>query len=165
MLRVGKKRGGALFTSEDVDLLQTIANQAALALAHAYSYAELELRRRQQAAAWRGEREALVETVAAEIAHEIRYPINYFRSIFRRGQASLRLDAEDVDIGCDEVERLERLVSGLRRVAARRLERQRVTIEELVRQGRAPPPRSARQARAGGRDRRAPARSAATPTR
>ncbi len=44
VLRVGKKRGGALFTSEDVDLLQTIANQAALALAHAYSYAELEQR-------------------------------------------------------------------------------------------------------------------------
>lgn len=131
-LRVGKKRGGALFTSEDVDLLQTIANQAALALAHAYSYAELELRRRQQAAAWRGEREALVETVAAEIAHEVRYPINYFRSIFRRGQGDLRLDAEDVDIGCDEVERLERLVSGLRRVSTRRLERRRVTVADLV---------------------------------
>lgn len=131
-LRVGKKDGGALFTSEDVDLLQTIANQAAVALAHAYSYAELELRRRQQAAAWRGEREALVETVAAEIAHEVRYPINYFRSIFRRGQGDLRLDPEEVDIGCDEVERLERLVSGLRRVVSRRLERRRVTVEDLV---------------------------------
>ncbi len=132
VLRVGKKRGGALFTSEDLDLLQTIANQAALALAHAYSYAELELRRRQQAAAWRGEREALVETVAAEIAHEVRYPINYFRSIFQRGQGDLRLDAEDVDIGCDEVERLERLVSPLRRVSSMRLERQRITVDELV---------------------------------
>ncbi len=36
-----------------------------------------------------------------------------------------------MDIGCDEVERLERLVSPLRRVAAHRLERQRITIEEL----------------------------------
>jgi signal transduction histidine kinase len=132
VIEVGRKRGGALFTSEDMDLLRTIANQAALALAHAYSYAELELRRRQQAAAWRGEREALVETVAAEIAHEVRYPINYFRSLFRRGQGSLRLDAEDVDIGCDEVERLERLVSGLRRVVTRRLERRRVTVDDLV---------------------------------
>jgi signal transduction histidine kinase len=132
VLRVGKKRGGALFTSEDVDLLRTIGNQAALALAHAYSYAELEQRRRQQAAAWRGEREALVETVAAEIAHEVRYPINYFRSIFRRGQGHLHLDEEDVDIGCDEVERLERLVSGLRRVAIRRLERHRLSVEEIV---------------------------------
>jgi signal transduction histidine kinase len=131
-LGVGKKRGGALFTSEDVALLRTIANQAALALAHAYSYAELELRRQQQAAAWRGEREALVETVAAEIAHEVRYPINYFRSIFRRGQGVIRLDAEDVDIGCDEVERLERLVSGLRRVATHRLERKKVPLEDLI---------------------------------
>jgi signal transduction histidine kinase len=131
-IRVGKKRGGALFTSEDIDLLRTIGNQAALALAHAYSYAELELRRRQQAAAWRGEREALVETVAAEIAHEVRYPINYFRSLFRRGEGDLHLDAEDVDIGCDEVERLERLVSGLRRVSTHRLERQRVPVGELV---------------------------------
>src|SRR5262249_22531334 len=93
---------------------------------------ELELRRQQQAAAWRGEREALVETVAAEIAHEVRYPINYFRSLFRRGQGSIRLDEEDVDIGCDEVERLERLVSGLRRVVPRRLERRRVPLDELV---------------------------------
>jgi signal transduction histidine kinase len=132
VIRVGKKRGGALFTSEDMDLLRTIGNQAALALAHAYSYAELELRRRQQAAAWRGEREALVETVAAEIAHEVRYPINYFRSLFQRGQGSLALDAEDVDIGCDEVERLERLVAGLRRVSTHRLDRQRVPVEDLV---------------------------------
>jgi signal transduction histidine kinase len=131
-LRVGKKRGGALFTSEDVDLLRTIANQAALALAHAYSYQELELRRKQQAAAWRGEREALVETVAAEIAHEVRYPINYFRSIFQRGAGEVRLDGEEVDIGCDEVERLERLVAGLRRVATHRLERQPVRVDELV---------------------------------
>jgi len=131
-LRVGTKRGGALFTSEDVDLLRTIANQAALALAHAYSYQELELRRRQQAAAWRGEREALVETMAAEIAHEIRYPINYFRSLFRRGEGELHLDGELVDIGCDEVERLERLVAPLRRVPTRRVERQAVRVDELV---------------------------------
>jgi signal transduction histidine kinase len=132
LLRVGKKRGGALFTSEDLDLLHTIANQAALALAHAYAYAELELLRRQQAAAWRGEREALVETVAAEIAHEVRYPINFFRSLFQRGQRTLTIDTEDVDIGCDEVERLERLVSGLSKVAVRRLERRESSVEELV---------------------------------
>ena len=132
VLRVGKKRGGALFTSEDIDLLRTIANQAALALAHARSYAELEQRRRQQAAAWRGEREALVETVAAEIAHEVRYPINYFRSILEGAKLGRALDAEGIDIGCEEVDRLERLVSGLRRVQSRRLERRVISVEELV---------------------------------
>jgi signal transduction histidine kinase len=132
VLHVGPKRGGALFTSEDVDLLRTIGNQAALALASAGAYAELELRRRQQAHAFLRSREALVETVAAEIAHEIRYPINFFRSIFRRTVTELKLDAEEVDIGCEEVERLERLVSGLRRVAVGRLERRSVAVAEIA---------------------------------
>lgn len=131
VLRAGKKRGAALFTSEDLDLLRTIGNQGALALASAQSYAELELRRRQEAHAHKSEREALIETVAAEISHEIRYPINFFRSIFGRGGA-VHLDDEAVDIGVEEVDRLERLVAGLRRVSTRRLERQSVSMEEIA---------------------------------
>ncbi len=130
-LHVGSKRGGALFTDDDVALLRTIANQGALAIAHAVAYQELEQRRQQQAQAWRGEREALVETVAAEIAHEIRYPINYFRSVFERSAQGETLDAEDVDVGREEVDRLERLVSGLKRMAAHRLERVPVSVVEL----------------------------------
>ncbi|MFO0588554.1 MAG: HAMP domain-containing sensor histidine kinase [Polyangiaceae bacterium] len=129
-LHLGGKPGGALFTSEDVDLLRTIANLAALALAHAQSYSELEQRRREQAAAWHNERVALVETVAAEIAHEVRYPINFFRSIFSRKKD--RLDEEEIDIGCEEVERLERLVSGLRKVAGKRIERRSARVDELA---------------------------------
>lgn len=129
---VGRKRGGALFTTDDVDLLNTIANQAALALAYALSYAELEQRRRQQAAAWQTERVALVETVAAEIAHEVRYPINFFRAVFRRDKKNARLDEEEIDIGCEEVERLERLVSGLRRIVGHRIERRPVTVGDLA---------------------------------
>jgi signal transduction histidine kinase len=131
-LTVGRKRGGALFTSDDVDLLRTIVNQAGLALAHAHSYAELERRRQQQAAAWQTERLALVETVAAEIAHEVRYPINFFRSVFRRDGANATLDAEEVDIGCEEVDRLERLVSGLRRMVGHRIDRRVVSVVDLA---------------------------------
>ncbi len=109
LLRVGGKRGGALFTTEDVDLLGTIANHAALALAYARSYSELEKRRRQQAAAWQVERLALVETLAAEIAHEVRYPINFFRSIFQRAPDGATLAVDEIEVGCEEVERLERL--------------------------------------------------------
>jgi signal transduction histidine kinase len=131
-LSVGRKRGGALFTTDDVDLLGTIANQAGLALAHAHSYAELERRRQQQAAAWQTERLALVETVAAEIAHEVRYPINFFRSVFQRDAANATLDAEEIDIGCEEVERLERLVSGLRRMVGHRIDRRVVQVSDLA---------------------------------
>jgi signal transduction histidine kinase len=130
-LDVGGKRGGALFTSDDIDLLRTIANHGGLALAHAHAYQELEDRRRRQAEAWRGEREALVETVAAEIAHEIRYPLNYFRSLFERGAKSGRLTADDIDVGREEVDRLERLVAGLKRMVAHRIERSPTAVSEL----------------------------------
>jgi two-component system sensor histidine kinase HydH len=128
-LRVGAKAGSALFTQDDMDLLQTITNQGALALAHAYAYRELEAQRRDQAAAWRDERAALVETVAAEIAHEIRYPINFFRSVF--SAANRPLDQEDVEIGREEVDRLERLVAGLRRLASHALDRKQVRVITL----------------------------------
>ncbi len=131
VLRAGKKRGAALFTSDDLDLLRTIGNQGALALASAQSYAELELRRRQEAHAHRRSREALLETVAAEISHEVRYPINFFRSIFGRGGA-VHLDDEEVDIGIEEIDRLERLVAGLRRVSTSRLERKSVSVQEVA---------------------------------
>jgi signal transduction histidine kinase len=131
LLHLGRKRGGALFSYDDLDLLHTIVNQGALALAHAHAYRELEARRRQQAAAWRGEREALVETVAAEIAHEVRYPLNFFRTSFERLARGVALDAEDVDIGREEIDRLERMVAGLRKMAAHRMQRRHVKLCEL----------------------------------
>jgi signal transduction histidine kinase len=130
-LDVGAKRGGALFTSDDMDLLRAIANHGGLALAHAHAYQELEQRRQAQAQAWRGEREALVETVAAEMAHEIRYPINYFRNLFERSARGAQLGAEDIEVGREEVDRLERLVSGLKRMAAHRIERSAVRVSDL----------------------------------
>lgn len=75
---------------------------------------ELERQRREQATARRAEREALIETLSAEIAHEVRYPINYFRMLFERTSRGQPLEVEDVDIGREEVERLERLVVSLR---------------------------------------------------
>jgi signal transduction histidine kinase len=130
-LDVGAKRGGALFTSDDMDLLRAIANHGGLALAHAHAYQELEDRRQAQAQAWRGEREALVETVAAEMAHEIRYPINYFRTLFERSASGAKLGVEDIEVGREEVDRLERLVSGLKRMAAHRIERSPTAVSEL----------------------------------
>jgi signal transduction histidine kinase len=129
-LEVGAKAGNALFTTDDVDLLKTIANQGALALAHARAYEELERRRRRQAAAWQGERAAIVETVASELAHEIRHPLNFFRTLLRQGSRR-DLDAVDVEIGREEVERLERLVAGLRRVAKPRLQRGAIAVLDL----------------------------------
>ncbi len=132
LLRVVGKRGGALFTTEDVDLLGTIANHAAVALAYAQSYSELEHRRRQQAAAWQIERLALVEALAAEVAHEVRYPINFFRSVFQRAPGGATLTEDEIDVGGEEVDRLERLVSGLRRLVGYRVDRRVVSLVDLA---------------------------------
>ncbi len=132
-LRVGPKRGGALYSDQDMDLLRTIANLAAVALAHADRYEEVELRRREQAQTWRTERAAVVETLAAEIAHEIRYPINFFRSLFKQNSAEQVLNSEEIEIGCEEIERLSGLVADLQRVARRPVVRQWTPVLDLVR--------------------------------
>lgn len=130
-LRVCSSRPDRALSSADRALLATTSHLGALAFARIRATRELEQRRRQQMAAWRGEREALLETVAAEIAHEVRYPINYFRSLFERTEPGTPLDREDVEIGREEVERLERLVTGLRRMATHHLERRAVSVREL----------------------------------
>lgn len=130
-LIVGNKRGGALFTDDDVDLLRTIANQGALALAHARAYEELEQRRRQQAAAWRYEREALVITMASELAHEMQHPLSFFRRVFGSAARGQKLDEKQISVGRLEIERLERLFDGLKRLSAQRIVRNPVALREL----------------------------------
>lgn len=119
------------FTSEEEELCGALTRWGAVALAHAAARGELEARREYHGAAWRDEREALIETLSAEIAHEVRYPINFFRSIFARAAQSRVLDDEDIEIGGEEVNRLERLVIDLRRMASRHLNRRTVDLPEL----------------------------------
>ncbi len=123
---------GATFSEDDVALLRATANQATLALTLVGRTDAIDRRRRQQAEAWEGERAAIIEALAAEIAHEVRYPINFFRTVFSRDRDDRQLDDEEVDIGCEEVERLERLVTDLRKVAVRRLERRSVRLLEII---------------------------------
>lgn len=129
-LRVSKDNDSS-FSARDLELLRSITNHATLSLACVDRISSLNRHRRDQAEAWENERAAIIEALAAEIAHEVRYPINFFRSVFARRHPPL-LDTEEIDIGCEEVERLERLVSGLRRVAVRRLERRDVRVMEIV---------------------------------
>lgn len=137
LLAVSPKRLSQLFTSEDEDLLRTIANLAALALACAHLNEQVEALRRAQQAAFREEKGAAVGTVAAEIAHEIRPIVNFFRVMMESCAVWLREgqppDAEDVEIGRGEVERLERMAGNLKRIATgRALERTTVDLRALV---------------------------------
>jgi signal transduction histidine kinase len=129
-LHVARAPGDPPFTDEDADLLSTIADQSTLALAHADAYQALERLRREQTSALRAERAALLKTVAAEIAHEIRYPINFFRTVLA-GRATLA--PEDIEIGRLEVARLERIVADLRRVEVMPLQLRAVRLVDVCR--------------------------------
>ena len=90
---------------------------------------QIESLRRAQEEAYREQLGAALGTLAAEIAHEIRFPINFFRMLVERQtlalQAGRTLTAadldEDLDIGKEEVARLERMADHLRRIAQSRL--------------------------------------------
>lgn len=124
-------------TSEEENLLRTIANQAALALACANAYEQVESLRQAQQAAFREEKKAALGAFAAEIAHEIRIPINFFRILLDSYSTWLREgrppEAEHVDIGREEIDRLERMAGNLRRIAtAETLAREPVELRPLV---------------------------------
>lgn len=129
VLAVSPRLSAQLLSSQDEDLLRTIANQAALALACARASEQIESLRRAQEEAYREQLGAALGTLAAEIAHEIRFPINFFRMLVERQtlalQAGRTLTAadldEDLDIGKEEVARLERMADHLRRIAQSRL--------------------------------------------
>ena len=144
VLCVSPKAAAQLFTSEDEELLRTIANQAALALACAVASEQVEALRRAQEEAFRQQLGAAIGTLAAEIAHEIRFPINFFKMLIDRHRTALRESppplerlaaeqAEDLDIGREEVERLERMADHLRRIAqSRTLQRVPVPVRTLL---------------------------------
>lgn len=137
LLAVWAKQPGQMVTSEDETLLRTIANQAALALACANAYEEVEALRKAQQVAFREEKEAALSAFAAEIAHEIRNPINYVRILLDGYNAWVRdgvpPEAEDVEIGHKELERLERMAGSLRRIAtSKSLGRTDVGLRQLV---------------------------------
>ena len=128
VLVVSPKLRGKLFTSLDQELLLTIAHQAALALANAIALEELDELRRAEHSAHRERLDRAISTIAAEIAHEIRFPINFFRMLVERQERTLHQGkplsetdwAEDLDIGREEVSRLERMADRLRKMALSR---------------------------------------------
>ena len=90
LMALGERKSGALFASEDLDLIQTLANQTALALENAHAY---EVIQHTQQELVRAERLAAIGELSAAVAHGIRNPLAGIRAAAQVA----REDPEDVD--------------------------------------------------------------------
>lgn len=115
VLDIAPKHQGALFTEEDLALLDTIAALGAIALHNAEVIAALDAARRIEIEATRDDKRLTLGVLGAELSHEIAHPLQFFRGLVRRG-AKRALDPDDVAIGEEEIERMDRMLSSLRRL-------------------------------------------------
>jgi len=116
VLVLAPKQRRALYTREDLELLETIASFGALALHNARVIGELETLRRFEAEVARDDKRLALGLLGAEIAHEIAYPLNFMRYLLGQGSLGRSLDAPDVEIAREEINRLERMFSTLRKL-------------------------------------------------
>jgi signal transduction histidine kinase len=116
VLLLAPKQDAALYTSEDIALLDTIGSLGAVALHNAEVVEEVESLRRIEVEATRGEKRLALGTLGAELSHEIAYPLNFFKYLLKQGSKGRPLDAQDAEIGQEEVARLERMLSTLRKL-------------------------------------------------
>jgi signal transduction histidine kinase len=95
-LALGRKQSGSFYSSEDVGLLRTLANQGAVALENARSYRALERAnddlRSAQARLIEAERLAAIGELSAAVAHGIRNPVAGIKAAAQL--ASMDLPAE-----------------------------------------------------------------------
>jgi|GEM_PF-1087644 len=117
VLLLAPKYQSALYTSEDLELLHTIASLGGVALHNTQVLQELDVLRQAQVGAAHDEKRLALAMLSAEISHEISYPLNFFRHLLRQGGAGRSIDSEDVEIGREEIERLERMLLSLRRLS------------------------------------------------
>lgn len=113
MFQIGPKTGNALFTTEDIALLETMAALGALALHHTAVLSEVDSLRREQLRASNDERSRVVDTLSAEIAHELGHPLRYFRSLFEERSPAAQLSGEEVKFALLQIDRMNRMLQTL----------------------------------------------------
>jgi signal transduction histidine kinase len=107
---LGGKRSGAYYSGDDLDLLDTLMHQTALALTNARAY---EVIGETQAELVRAERFAAVGELASAVAHGIRNPLAGIRGVAQVAREDVADDsrlARDLDMVMAEADRLERRV-------------------------------------------------------
>ena len=116
VLMLAPKHEAALYTREDLELLETIASLGAVALHNAEVFSELEAMRRLEADVARDDKRLTLGLLGAEVSHEIAYPLNFLRYLLREGNGGAPTDARDLEAAREEIGRLERMFATLHRL-------------------------------------------------
>lgn len=116
VLLVAPKQRAALYTQEDVHLLETLASLGALALHNAEVVQELESIRHLEVSAAQREKQLTLSALSEELCHEMVYPLNFLQDLLRRSASGQPLDEEDLSFARDEVDRMKRMLDSLRRL-------------------------------------------------
>jgi signal transduction histidine kinase len=110
---LGEKEIGGTYSKEDIELLDSLANQASIAIENAVLYADLK---KQRLFMRRADRLASLGTLTAGLAHEIRNPLVAIKTLTQL--LPERMDDEEfrrdfVAIAAGEVDRISSLVNEL----------------------------------------------------
>jgi signal transduction histidine kinase len=116
VLKLAPKHEAALYTREDLELLETIASLGAVALHNAEVFAELEAIRRLEADVARDDKRLTLGMLGAEMSHEIAYPLNFLRYLLREATGGAPIDIRDLEAGREEIGRLERMFATLHKL-------------------------------------------------
>jgi signal transduction histidine kinase len=107
---LGQRANHGMYSNEELSLLRTLAQHAAIAIDNALLYEDL---RRSQLLMRRTDRLRSLETMAGGFAHEIRNPLTSIKTFIQLAPER-RNDAEFMEqfgqVVCDDVERIERLI-------------------------------------------------------
>jgi signal transduction histidine kinase len=107
---LGQRANQGMYSNEELSLLRTLAQHAAIAIDNALLYEDL---RRSQLLMRRTDRLRSLETMAGGFAHEIRNPLTSIKTFIQLAPER-RDDTEFMEqfgqVVCDDVERIERLI-------------------------------------------------------
>lgn len=131
-LAVPEKRDGAPFNSDEIALLETLSSLGAVGLRNALAMQEIqELRTLERRMGAEGQRLA-IDVLATELAHEIAYPLAYFRHLLTRLSRERDVMPRDLEIGQEEIERLQRMLASMRKLHLPDSELSRLALEGVV---------------------------------
>ena len=124
-----------LFSKEDKSFFVTVASVSSIALQHYLKLKKLVELQDIEKLNFESEKEIDVGVLTAEVAHEIKYPINFFNFILSKSKDGKVLSSDEVDIGRDELRRLESMVGSMGNRSTKPVELKSVDVKECILKG------------------------------